>query len=248
METYADAVKRFLEQRRQRDNSYTQNELARRAGYSTSFIAAMLKGACLPDYDGVERISRALGLSDRDDQYCKSLAARQKADANPLVREMVEHMELQVKEAEGSYNTIPLTVPAQRVPVFEINAGTELSYDDGGYPVGVADDYLSIPGLTDPNAFGCFVRGDSMVPELEEGDIAIFSPARRPGSGDIAFVRTTDGRTTLKHVYFETAPGGAKHVRLAAANRHYPDERLPIANIVHICPMYAKLKYRRESA
>lgn len=43
----------------------------------------------------------------------------------------------------------------------------------------VAEEYVRSPDLADPDAFTARVVGDSMAPDYREGDIVIFSPARR---------------------------------------------------------------------
>ncbi len=113
------------------------------------------------------------------------------------------------------------TVTAGRlVPVINrASAGDFMDFDDLGYPVGFADDYVRCPDLHDPNAFAVRVVGDSMEPKFREGDIVIFSPAADVAGGDDCFVRLTGPHeSTFKRVYFE--PDG--QVRLQPRNQKYP--------------------------
>jgi repressor LexA len=110
-------------------------------------------------------------------------------------------------------------VSGQLVPVInKVAAGYPVDFDDLGYPVGFADDYVRCTDLHDPNAFAVRVFGDSMEPKFTEGDIVIFSPAVEVRSGDDCFVRfTMPHETTFKRVYFED--GG--NVRLQPRNQEY---------------------------
>jgi repressor LexA len=56
--------------------------------------------------------------------------------------------------------------------------------------------------VKDPQAFALKVKGDSMAPRIENGDVVIVSPQQEPHSGDICVVRV-NGEDTLKKVKFE---------------------------------------------
>ena len=105
------------------------------------------------------------------------------------------------------------------VPVInKVAAGYPVDFDDMGYPVGYADDYVRCPDIHDPNAFAVRVIGDSMEPKFVEGDIVIFSPAADVQNGDDCFVRLGQPHeTTFKRVFFE-AEG---RVRLQPRNQNY---------------------------
>jgi repressor LexA len=107
------------------------------------------------------------------------------------------------------------------VPVTnKVSAGYLADFDDLGYPVGVADDYVRCPDLHDPNAFAVRVVGDSMEPKFSQGDIVIFSPAVTVENGDDCFVRLKEPHeATFKRVFFEKG----KQVRLQPRNEvHAP--------------------------
>jgi repressor LexA len=110
-------------------------------------------------------------------------------------------------------------VSGQLVPVInKVAAGYPVDFDDLGYPVGFADDYVRCTDLHDPNAFAVRVFGDSMEPKFSEGDIVIFSPAIEVTAGDDCFVRfMTPHETTFKRVFFEEEG----KVRLQPRNEQY---------------------------
>ncbi len=102
------------------------------------------------------------------------------------------------------------------VPVVNsVQAGYPREFTDLGYPARVADEYVSVPGVTDPDAFAARVCGDSMEPEYREGDIVIFSPMVDAVEGTDCFVRLErDDETTFKRVFFalggEAGAGGGE--------------------------------------
>jgi len=103
-------------------------------------------------------------------------------------------------------------------PVFDIGADLDRDWHDGGFPTGHGHD--GRPAFNgDPSGFWCVLRGDSMEPELLDGDLLYFSPEwTRPSDGDICLVRTHDFATVKR--FFKIGPTTA---RLAASNPRYAD-------------------------
>ena len=133
-----------------------------------------------------------------------------------LLHHLVEGVERREERAGAKLRAIPI--------INKVSAGYPQEFTDLGYPVGIADEYVSVPvEMSDPNAFAVRVVGDSMEPKYHEGDIVIFSPAAPVESGDDCFVRfamaggPTDGETTFKRVFFDSEA----QVRLQPANEHY---------------------------
>lgn len=113
-------------------------------------------------------------------------------------------------------------VTTNTVPVINrVSAGYPKDFTDLSYPPRVADDYIGVPELTDPDAFAARVHGDSMTPKYGQGDIVIFSPAAAPKNGDDCFVRFEDGQTTFKRVFFEQDESGEPVIRLQPRNEKY---------------------------
>ncbi len=121
---------------------------------------------------------------------------------------------------------ITLDLPGQMITAGDLvpiinkaSAGFPVDFDDLGYPVGYADDYVRCPDLHDPNAFAVRVVGDSMEPKYVDGDIVVFSPASNVKSGDDCFVRFTQPHeSTFKRIFFEEGD----QVRLQPLNQKYP--------------------------
>ena len=151
--------------------------------------------------------------------------------------EIKEMLSLEDLDVEGQGQ--PVTA-GQLVPVInKVSAGYPIDFDDLGYPVGIADDYVRCIDLHDPNAFAVCVVGDSMEERFFEGDIVVFSPAMEVVGGDDCFVRfTMPHETTFKRVFFE--PGD--RVRLQPRNEKYPPKTIDSSRINGIYRAAIKLE------
>lgn len=52
--------------------------------------------------------------------------------------------------------------------------------------------YVTVDNLNDSGAFALVVKGESMSPRIEDGDVVVVSPQREARSGDICVVRVND--------------------------------------------------------
>ncbi len=64
------------------------------------------------------------------------------------------------------------------------------------------DTFVTVDDVKDPGAFALKVKGNSMAPRIEDGDVVIVSPQQEPHNGDICVIRVND-EDTLKKVKFE---------------------------------------------
>lgn len=113
-----------------------------------------------------------------------------------------------------------LRVLPSQVPVInKVAAGYPTEFTDLGYPATIADEYVSVPGMTDPDAFAARVCGESMHPDYREGDLVVFSPLAPTTPGSDCFVRLErDDETTFKRIFFEEDPSGGELIRLQPLN------------------------------
>ncbi len=72
--------------------------------------------------------------------------------------------------------------------------------------------YVTVDNIKDPNAFALVVKGNSMSPKIEDGDIVVVSPQLEARSGDICVVRVND-EDVLKKVKIED-----QHIHLIPLN------------------------------
>lgn len=59
--------------------------------------------------------------------------------------------------------------------------------------------YITVDNIKDNNAFALVVRGKSMAPRIEDGDIVVVSPQQEVHNGDICVIRV-NGEDVLKKV------------------------------------------------
>lgn len=113
-----------------------------------------------------------------------------------------------------------------QVPVINsVAAGYPRHFTDLDYPARIAQEYLSCPDVSDPQAFAARVVGDSMSPDYQEGDLIVFSPDQPTEDGSDCFVRLEpDHETTFKRVFFEGQD--ARTIRLVPLNDRYPVRRV----------------------
>lgn len=113
-------------------------------------------------------------------------------------------------------------LPTQVPVINKVAAGYPTEFTDLGYPPRIADDYVSVPDVQDPDAFAARVVGDSMEPVYREGDIVVFSPMADARSGSDCFIRLErDDETTFKRVYFSEEDGGRQVIRMQPLNSAY---------------------------
>lgn len=139
--------------------------------------------------------------------------------------------------ALSSYNEIEpgeKTMVRESVPIISYaDAGEGFDYTDQSYPVGIADEYIAKPiDLRDPSAYALRVKGGSMSPKLDEGDIIIVSPQKEAQSNNIAVIRTKKGKVYLKKVIFTQ-----NVLLLQSINSNYPPISIDFKEIKFIHPV-----------
>lgn len=93
--------------------------------------------------------------------------------------------------------------------------------------------------VKDPKAFAVEVRGDSMEPQIRDGDRVILLPSQEPRNGDIVVVKFKDDGIALK-LYHESQDG--KTVHLASYNTLYPPRDYPVEAFEKIVPVESVVK------
>ena len=184
-----------------------QLELAEKVGVTGPYISLLENGKRPPPTDRVTlRIERALGVPKR------ALLQLAHIDRTPEdIRRIANLDEIYVRGKSRRHNGMVESPhesrDLRRIPLInKVSAGYPADFTDLDYPAGVADEYIVMPDMTDPNAFSITVCGDSMEPRFLEGDVLIISPARTVRSGDFCFVRIDshgEVTSTFKQVFFE---------------------------------------------
>ncbi len=122
----------------------------------------------------------------------------------------------------------------------KVSAGYPREFTDLGYPVGVAEDYVYAPGVTDERSFAIEVCGESMEPQFKEGDVLVISPEAAVKSGDDCFVKiASEDVSTLKRVYFEDGD----EIRLQPLNPKYASETYRRSEIAACFKVVCRMEY-----
>jgi len=116
--------------------------------------------------------------------------------------------------------TLKPPVPIRKIPVVGwAQAGEAVDFED----IVEWDDMLTIE-ISDPKAIAVRVRGDSMSPRIEEGDIVVLACSSRPHSGDTVVARLKDEGVVIKR--FQIIDPKQQLYRLISLNEIYaPLER-----------------------
>lgn len=221
----------------------TQDELAQRIGCSKAQLSLMESGQRTVSPQRARRIERTLRLRDkpitsalewhatppqmrRSMQRSQSLADDLRAALSVPPTDnasVIEELRRIVERAGSNIDPLPMTPRSARTGIPVINkvaAGYPAEFTDLDYPASIADEYITCPDVSDPQAFAARVVGDSMEPDYREGDIVVFSPMLDTPPGSDCFIRLErDNETTFKRVYFED---DGRTIRLQPLNNSYP--------------------------
>lgn len=124
-------------------------------------------------------------------------------------------------------NSSELTLaPVKEIPILhEVRAGMPIMGFSDEDIIGVT--YTS--NMTDKDLFALRVKGDSMEPEISEGDIAVCAPHRPFVNGKLFIVVTDDSEATIKQVWKKDGSYG-----LVARNPEYHLITLPEEKVIKL--------------
>lgn len=105
------------------------------------------------------------------------------------------------KKAEVIQTAMPLFIGGCKIPIISYTqAGVDGFFSDS-HPTGCGFGEIDRPAdVRDPHAYALIVKGDSMSPRFEQGDVVVVSPSMGVQIGDYAVVRLVDGSVTLKKI------------------------------------------------
>lgn len=167
-------------------------------------------------------------------------SAKSRADGSRDLDQLYQTGELAHLLETQMPNIDRLPAISYQVPLInDVAAGYPSDFTDLDYPARVADEYVSVPDLTDPQAFAARVVGQSMDPEYRQGDVIVFSPARAASDGDDCFVRLLpDHKTTFKRIFFEETD----RVRLQPLNPAFASQTVNLSDVSGLYPAIYRLQ------
>ena len=149
--------------------------------------------------------------------------------------------------SDGVINVVPAPIGLRQIPVISyVQAGcwTE-SCDcramDGSIETITTDQDLG------SMAFALEVRGDSMAPEILEGDVVVIDPDVDPLPGDIVAAKNGSHEATIKQYRPRgTNDQGQEYFELVPLNPVYPTMRSDHHHVTIIGVMMERRRYRRK--
>jgi repressor LexA len=171
--------------RRARDQKgLDQGTLAEKAGVVTRTVQRWEKGEQVPDGVALTKLARASGVTP-------SWLLTGEGEMYPVPGK--------------PENVFPLLAPGrgrQRLVELPLISAVPAGRVSTLFHPEYAEDFVTVADVKDPQAFALKVKGSSMAPRIEDGDVVIVSPQQEARSGDICVVRV-NGEDTLKKVKFE---------------------------------------------
>jgi repressor LexA len=158
--------------------------LADKIGVVTRTLQRWEKGEQVPDGIAITRIAKVTGvqptwlLTGEGEIYPAPSRPQNVYPLNTAMRRNVNLVDLPLVSA----------VPAGKVATM--------------FHPDFVDTYVTVDDVKDSQAFALKVRGNSMSPRIEDGDIVIVSPQQEVRNGDICVIRVS-GEDTLKKVKLE---------------------------------------------
>ena len=188
---------------------WSYRTLAQKADISAAYVKEIREGK-IPSDEVVYRLAQALGLNTAE---MLMLAGKERASSEEVkhiydlgastltaaVRaDTTRHDELDPRQVSKPPPDLV------RVPVFDAQAGQPASWTDGGYPTGYSSEYEYLPAnLVDENSFCVTIHGNSMEPNLSEGDRVLVKPSAPLVNGRLCFASFPgeDGDRLVKRYY-----------------------------------------------
>ncbi len=198
----------------------TQEELAQNMRFTRSYISQL-----------------EAGVKEPGPRFIKKLLACEQSP-EPIKWQMTEGEGAELTETSSSEYNLP-TVKA--VPLISwAQAGLATEFEE------IPEDWrewISIP-ISDPKAFAIVLRGDSMEPRFQEGDIAVLLPSITPRNGDLVVANIRDEGFAFK--ILNLIGGDPNQIKLTSYNPVYSPMEYPKEKFFWIYPVDSVTKRIRR--
>jgi len=223
--SWAELLKRYRHRA-----GLTKTAVARGMCVTVGYVSKLESGQRPPPEGVRDTICELLHLTADEAQHFHIRAELERTDPN-AVKYLLRLGELNTAGGDYSEHSAETFEPDHDehslalIPIInKVAAGYPEDFTDLDYPAGIAEEYISVPDVADPNAFAFYVHGDSMEPGFPQGEILVASPNSAPFEGDPCFVRFSATSkvtgSTFKCIYFTS---GGK-IRLVSTNHHYREQ------------------------
>lgn len=170
-------------------------------------------------------------------------------DASVLASALGVHPSEILFGESSSQNVEPASIGLRKIPVISyVQAGCwtescECRAVDGSIEAITTD--LDLGSM----AFALEIRGDSMAPEILEGDVVVIDPDEPPHPGDFVVAKNGDHEATLKQYRPRgTNDQGQEYFELVPINPVYPTMRSDHHHVTIIGVMMEHRRYRKRKS
>jgi phage repressor protein C with HTH and peptisase S24 domain len=205
---------------------WSPGDLARRIKHDPGVIENVINGTGRASENMIEAIVLVMPELSKEDLM----------DGSEQVR--IEGDSLHAIHGQNSPIVLPLGMKGRAVPL--LTAAQAGGWDAGHHDEGWTGDSVFALNLDDRRAFAVRVSGNSMEPEIFEGDVVICSPRQQLTNGDCAVVRTRS-----EHAYVKYWRKNGEVVLLESENKSYDPIKLPATEIVGAWPVIQRISYRK---
>lgn len=191
----------------------TQAQLAKAMGFQIGVLQAVEDGSARITEKMAKALVKALPeLSEEELLYGSDQTGTSRVEEGPALIQTVG-------TDPSKHVVIEPGMTARYVPLISwAQAGTMVSFDDDAYQY---EGHLAF-NVKDPKAISVQIRGQSMSPKYDEGDVVILYPSYPPVNGDLVVARLSDeaGSDVMFKVFHEDR--AEKRVTLTSYNPAFP--------------------------
>lgn len=167
------------------NKNFDQKSLAGRVGVVVRTLQRWEKGEQVPDGNYLLRLARITGVRP---EWLLTGDGKMYPEPRPLGKVIPIDTEMLLRK-----------VSLAKIPLLScVPAGKTAALFHPEY----VEKYITVDNLKDDNAFALVVRGKSMAPRIEDGDVVVVSPRQEVRNGDICVIRVND-EDVLKKVKIE---------------------------------------------
>lgn len=216
LESFGIILQKYL-----RRNGVSQRELAAALNISVTYLSQIIHGSRAPSKKILPELAKILG----EDQEKLGLLVSWETEKNPLLKNYLQEVFFEKYASDAKRSPSLSTAAAESESRFISVDGHEYDYqtipvltyaeagigksawDPDAYSKGMGMYRIPRPpDISDPQAVAFEIKGDSMTPRFEEGDVAIVSPKAEVRNGDYVVLRLVETEEIM-----------AKRIRFASA-------------------------------